>query len=417
MQGPAAAPLPTDARITTAGAAEPRMGGSAWRRLWPWAGPGRGDRDLGPLKLLVLQSTGFCNLDCRYCYLADRHVKSRMDPALVEPIVRKTIDSGFVKGGFSLLWHAGEPLTLPPAYYEEAMARMQAGRAASTCPDTDIAVHIQTNGVLINAEWCDFIRRQGVRIGISVDGPADLHDRMRVTRSGAGTHAATLAGIKRLQDAGIPFNTITVLTAEALERPEDLLRFYVDAGIRTVGFNVEEIEGENPTSSLSRVTPEAYAQFLKQFLELSRRTPGAPRVREFDAMHRLITGGGDTVVGQFTPFSIVSVDHLGNFGTFSPELLDVKSDRYGDFLIGNFKTDDYASAVRSRKYRRLNRDIAKGVAACRQSCSYFRLCGGGAPANKYFEHGSFEATETLYCRLTKKTVADVVLDDLERQLA
>jgi uncharacterized protein len=114
---------------------------------------------------------------------------------------------------------------------------------------------------------------------------------------------------------------------------------------------------------------------------------------------------------------ILSVDHAGNFSTWSPELLGQKSPEHGDFLLGNVRDDDPDALEGSPKFRRLRNEIERGVAACRESCEYFGVCGGGAPSNKYFENSTFASTETLHCRLSKKAVTDVLLERLEDALA
>ena len=114
----------------------------------------------------------------------------------------------------------------------------------------EVSHSFQTNGTLINPAWCDFIKKNQVRIGVSVDGPAFLHDAHRKTRKGKGTHDRVMAGIRCLQERGIEFHVISVLTQEALDHPEEIFRFYVENGIQRVGFNIEEIEGVNTSSTL-----------------------------------------------------------------------------------------------------------------------------------------------------------------------
>lgn len=114
-----------------------------------------------------------------------------------------------------------------------------------------------------------------------------------------------------------------------------------------------------------------------------------------------------------TPFGIVSVDCLGNISTFSPELLGQRNDVYHNFTFGNVRDGPLSLVESNSAFRKLNRDIQQGVMRCRESCAYFNVCGGGAPANKYYEHGTFTATETLYCRLTKKAIIDLVLEEVE----
>ena len=86
-------------------------------------------RIVGPLELLVLQPTPFCNLDCTYCYLPDRDSKRRMSDATLNRVFQFVFSSGIVEQGFTVVWHAGEPMVLPVAYYERAIEI--AGRAQS----------------------------------------------------------------------------------------------------------------------------------------------------------------------------------------------------------------------------------------------------------------------------------------------
>ena len=115
---------------------------------------------------------------------------------------------------------------------------------------------------------------------------------------------------------------------------------------------------------------------------------------------------------ETAPFAILSVDYRGNFASFSPELLGLPSRHYGDFLLGNVFADSLESAARGPRFAAIHRDIVAGIERCRGECPYFALCGGGAPANKYFENGSFDSTETLFCRFYRKSLADVLLDKL-----
>jgi uncharacterized protein len=366
----------------------------------------------GPLDLLVIQATPFCNLDCRYCYLPDRQNTGRISPAVLDRVFARVFESDLVgTGGFTVVWHAGEPLVLPPAFYAEAFAiAARHNRAGSPL------VHsYQTNATLIDDDWCEFIARHALRIGVSVDGPAFLHDRQRVTRAGRGTHRRVMAGIARLHRHRIPFHVITVLTRASLDYPDELYAFYVEHGIERVGFNIEEIEGPHRQSSLSGPDGERrFRQFLSRFYDLAVR-PGSPvRVREFDSMLGTILHGGGVPprAQETTPFAIVSVDHRGHFTSFSPELLGLSSARYGDFFLGNVETDSLAAAAGSPRFAAIHGDIVAGVEQCRRECPYFLFCGGGAPVNKLCENGSFASTETLFCRLNRQARLDVLLDKL-----
>lgn len=116
------------------------------------------------------------------------------------------------------------------------------------------------------------------------------------------------------------------------------------------------------------------------------------------------------------PFAIVNVDARGSMTTFDPELLAVQTDTYGDFVLGHVLSDSLVSIAASPKFERIHRDMRSGIARCKSECAYFGLCGGGAGSNKYWEHGTFDCSETQACRYRIKLTADVVLARLEEML-
>jgi uncharacterized protein len=368
----------------------------------------------GPLELLVVQPTPFCNINCSYCYLPDRQNTRRMSAATLEQTFAWVFASGLVRQPFTLLWHAGEPLVLPPDFYEQALELL--GRHNRD----GIPVHhsFQTNATLIDEAWCDLVRRHGIHVGVSVDGPAFLHDRHRRTRQGQGTLDRVLRGLHLLHDHGIPFHVITVLTADALLCPDELFDFYQEHGIRRVGFNVEEIEGPHTLSSLSgRDTPARFRDFFARFLELALTANPPLEVREFDSSAIALLGpryGPGARTQESRPWAIVNVDCEGNFSTYSPELLGTSSGGYESFTLGNVARDSLQSVLESPLYRRMEAEIGRGVERCRSECRYFPFCGGGAPANKLFENGRFDSTETLFCRLHRQVCLEVSLARLER---
>jgi uncharacterized protein len=319
----------------------------------------------------------------------------------------RVVESGIVGRELTIIWHAGEPLVLRPEWYAHAMDVLDARIPKSV----DVTYSIQTNAMLIDDDWCRFIREHPrLQIGVSVDGPAVLHDARRKTRSGKGTLAQALRGISKLREHEIPFHAITVLTYASLEFPDELHEFYEENGIGRVGFNVEEIEGSYTKSSLlARDAERRYRAFMRRFLDLVDEHHGLPVVREMDMAFGLMQtahAGEGIRDQQNAAWTIVSVGVDGGFTTFSPELIGVESADYGDFVVGNVLRDSFADAAASPRFLKLEEDINAGVEACRASCKYFEFCGGGAPANKYFENGTMRSTETLYCRLTKKALID-----------
>src|SRR5262249_11514026 len=115
------------------------------------------------------------------------------------------------------------------------------------------------------------------------------------------------------------------------------------------------------------------------------------------------------------PWAIVNVDCEGRFSTYSPELLGMSSPTHGSFTLGDVARDPLETVLASDRFQRLEDEIGRGVEMCRSSCAYFPFCGGGPPANKYFENGTFASTETLFCRLHKQVCVDVTLALMEQE--
>jgi len=373
----------------------------------------------GPLTLLVVQPTPYCNLDCDYCYLPNRSDRYRLTLEVLDAALDRVLESPYVQRDFTLLWHAGEPLTMPIAFYDEASARIRAALLRHGYPEGIIHQSVQTNATLINGDWCDCFERNGIDVGVSMDGPALLHDAHRVTRTGLGTHAASMRGMGWLQRRGIPFDVICVVTRASLQHPDEMFEFFLDNDILSVAFNMEETEGENRRSSLENEGTEAlYRRFIARFWERWRPHAERMRVREFEGLCSIASDNLRVdCTDMNNPFAIVNVDARGNISTFDPELLSVHTDTYGDFVLGHVQRDALASIAQSEKFQRIYRDMRSGVERCRAECDYFSVCGGGAGSNKYWEHGSFDCSETQACRYRVKITADVVLSGLEELLS
>ncbi len=368
---------------------------------------------VGPLELLVIQPTPFCNLDCSYCYLPDRLDKRKISLETLEKVFDWAFSSGLIRQDFTLLWHAGEPMVLPATFYEQATLVLE------RCNTSGFAVtqSLQTNATLVNDAWCDFIRRRNVQVGVSVDGPDFLNDRNRTTRSGGGTLERVLRGMQLLRDHDIFFDVITVLTSASLDYPDELFDFYIEHGISDVAFNVEEIEGPHVTSSLAGNGMEPrFRRFYSRFMDLALSSDPPLRVREFESSRSSIARPEELSrrTQENRPFGILNVDCEGNFSTYSPELLGLSSPRLGSFALGNVARDTLDSVLAMPRFIALDDEIRRGVDLCQDSCRYYPFCGGGPPGNKYFENGNFATTETLSCRLHKKATFDVALDKFER---
>jgi uncharacterized protein len=366
------------------------------------------------IQLLVVQPTPFCNIDCRYCYLPDRANKAVVSENTLKNLFGQVFASGWADDGLSVVWHAGEPMVLPIAFYRRAFALIDELKPA----EIPLNHSFQTNGTLLSDAWADFIVAAKINLGVSIDGPRRFHDMNRVNRAGRGTFDKAVAGVRLLRRRGVPFHVISVLTAESLASPSEMFDFYLAEGIDHVCFNVEESEGDHRSESFAEAGIEdAYYRFLSEFWRLSAAHPGKIKfIREIDDAQRNVLRPREANFSNqlTTPFAVISVDWSGNIATFSPELLGLKNALYDDFILGNVNRDRLDELADRPLLARMRADIDAGVAMCRESCEYFSVCGGGEPVNKLAENGSFATSETTYCRVTKMRATDLILDRLER---
>ncbi len=367
-------------------------------------------------RLLILQPTAFCNVDCDYCYLPNRIDRRTMNHDTAAAAARFVFESSLQAPDFTVVWHAGEPLVVRPAWYREAFARI-----AAEAPAGQAVPHaIQTNGMLIDEAWCDLFLEHSIRVGVSIDGPAFLHDARRRSRSGAGTHAKALAGLRLLKARGVATHAICVITDASLTHARELIAFFSDEGVSDVGFNIEEVEGVNLRSSLARPgVVEDFDAFFATALDEANRSNPPLRIREYRnalAMLRHPGFGGMNANSQNMPFAMLTVGVAGELFTFSPELAGLRSADYNDFVIGRLPGATVRSVLADPAFHRLWEDIRAGTSLCRDHCRYFNLCLGGAPVNKLSECGTFRATETLACKLAQQVIANVSLRHLENSI-
>jgi uncharacterized protein len=367
-----------------------------------------------PTCLVVIQPSPLCNINCRYCYLPNRLSTKRITPTILSRIYEYIFTLPSISDHLTIVWHAGEPLTLPISFYEKAFQYLDQYNTRRI----QVTHSFQTNGTLINQKWCDFIKQYHVKIGVSLDGPQHIHDLNRVDRSEKGTFERTMRGVRLLQENNIDASIIMVLTRYALDYPDEIWQFFREHHLTRICFNIEEIEGVNKQSSLG--TSEAidqYKHFFGRLLTLRETCQEeSPFIRELDlttSRIKLLTR--PVWSSENTPMAILSFDSEGNVSTFSPELLTARHENYGNFVFTNVNTgiSNDMQAGFNQKFVNACAEIQNGISKCKETCEYFAFCGGGAPSNKLHENGTFDSTETMRCKLRIKALIDVYLEHFE----
>jgi len=372
----------------------------------------------GPLELLIIQGSPFCNINCSYCYLPNRNDISKLSLTTIDAIFSNLFSTDIVRQDFTICWHAGEPLTVNKDFYRKAIA------IANSKNNTNYQIrnNVQTNATLINQEWCDFFKELDFKVSVSIDGPEFINDRCRVNRKGQGTFAKTMKGIEYLKKNDIEFSVITVVTDFTLDYADDFFAFFKSLNPLSVGLNVEEIENFNVASTLfeSENVFRRYHDFIGRLFELYYSDLSIDfYFREFAQLENFVFKKDKFMTGfgqQTVPYRIISVDVNGDFSTFSPELLNAKSKEHNNFAFGNVKHDNFLEVLASEKFKSIYTDILNGLMKCKKNCDYFSVCGGGTPSNKYAENGTFDSTETKHCKFKFQEVFDVFFENIEYEV-
>ncbi|WP_229928742.1 cyclophane-forming radical SAM peptide maturase AmcB [Kitasatospora xanthocidica] len=356
---------------------------------------------------IVVQPDGFCNAACGYCYLPDKDRRAPMTIEVAEAVARSIAEFATADDPVDLVWHAGEPLTLGVPRFTELADPFEDLRQEGR-----LQHYVQTNGTLISDRWCEFFASREVRVGVSIDGPADCNTE-RVDRRGKPIFDRITRGIDHLRRHEIGFSALAVVTAAGIGRPEELLEFFAELGCHTVGFNIEESEG----ASTDRPTPtfEDATDFWRRAIAWTRSNPRLA-VREIDRLGgylRALRAGGGWRHVLIDP--IPTISSAGEVVLLSPELSGVKAPRYQNFRAGNILELSLRRMLADAHQLRYVDEFPTGLDACEATCEFFDFCRGAQAGNRYFENGRFDTTETNYCRVSRQALLTALSDTVRTE--
>ena len=189
-----------------------------------------------PLYVMLKPAGGLCNLACHYCYYTEKQTLYAhdgwqvMSDDVLETFIRQYIEAQTMPEVL-FTWHGGEPLMRPLSFYRRALElqrRYARGRHIDNC--------IQTNGTLLNDDWCAFFKENNFLVGLSVDGPQVFHDEYRRSRTGRPSWRDVMRGIRLLQKHGVEWNAMAVVNGSNADHPLEFYRFFKDIGCRFLQF-------------------------------------------------------------------------------------------------------------------------------------------------------------------------------------
>jgi uncharacterized protein len=344
---------------------------------------------------IIMQPTTFCNLDCAYCYLPDRRRKRDMSTAVATAVASAIPDTWSARAELEIVWHGGEPLAAGHRRLVELLEVFEPLRREGRIKHV-----VQTNATLITDDWCEVFGTFEVSVGVSLDGPRPANGN-RLDLRGRPAFDRISSGIDVLRRHGIDFSAIAVVSADSVCGAAEILDYLEALDCRLVGFNMEEKEGANhrggtPSMELSR-------SFWRDVFTWTETHPTMP-VREVQRMFDFLAldpVGRATDVAHDT---IPSVAYNGDVVLLSPELVGIRDERYGDFVAGSVLVDSLPTIIDRAMELDYVREFTRGVQRCKATCEYFAFCQGSHAGNRYFEHGTFTATETQHCRNSTQAV-------------
>ena len=345
------------------------------------------------LNLLIKPVGSGCNLRCEYCYYLDKSDFSPGRPLTMsdELIERCICEFIAAQSGPCVRfdWHGGEPTLLGPDTLRKII-RWQKKYAGSR----QIANSLQTNGTLLTHEWCNFFHENNFLIGISLDGPAHVHDRYRRDTLGRPTFERVMHGLDLLKTHNVEFNTLSVITDYSAAYPLEIFRFLKRVGSHYMQFapavdllTEKALPAKPDTSSTGKlapwsVAPLQYGNFLNTiFDEWLIADVGSYFVVTFDALLAKWCG--------LEPANCALADTCGK-----GPAMEIGGDVYlcdhyvfPDYCLGNIQQQSLHSLLLSDRLLRFGEQKSAGLPAVCRRCEYLNLCAGECPKHRTVQQG------------------------------
>ena len=354
-----------------------------------------------------------CNLRCRYCFYTEKEALFeddqglRMSDEVLEAYVRKYIASQNCPE-INFAWQGGEPTLMGVDFFRKAVELQK-----KYANGKRITNSLQTNGILLDDEWCEFLAEENFLVGLSIDGPKELHDKYRVDRGGRPTFDKVMASLKRMRKHGVEFNALASVTPESTEKPLEIYNFLKEAGVSFVQFIpiVERLPDEeakelgldlaeprpwdpdSPTEVTEwSVTAEQYGNFLIAiFDEWVKKDVGRFYVQIFDialsawvgqdpSLCNFSTNCGNAMIIEYNG-DVYSCDHFV----------------YPDHRLGNILEDSPEDMVAREPVRKLGDFKWTGLPRKCRNCDVLFICHGGCPKNRFIETKSGEPGLNYLC--------------------
>ena len=339
--------------------------------------------------LLAKPTGAICNLDCTYCFFLDKELlypgsKFRMSDEVLERYIRQLIES-HQTDSVNIAWQGGEPTLMGLDFYHRATELAEKYRR----PGMTFLHTMQTNGTLLDDEWAAFFKEHNFLIGISIDGPAGLHDVYRVDKGGAPTFDKVMRGLRLLQKHEVDYNILTTVNRVNADQPLTVYRFIRDEigadwmqfipVVERINQDGRTLYQEGDTVSERSVTPEQFGRFLSTiFDEWVRNDVGRIYVQTFEAAVRNWVGmpsSGMCVFNETCGLGL-AIEHNGDL---------YACDHFVEpnYFLGNIQDEHMIELVASEQQVKFGQDKRDTLPQYCLDCDVRFACHGECPKNRF----------------------------------
>ena len=363
--------------------------------------PGTADTVAGPpaFHLLAKPTGSTCNLACAYCFFLDKErlypgVRARMSDDVLERYVAQLIEAHRAPE-VTIAWQGGEPTLMGLEFFRRAVA------CAARHARPGMVVHhtIQTNGTRLNGDWAAFFKEHDVLVGLSIDGPRELHDRYRRDKGGRPTFDRVMRGLAELRERDVAWNALTAVHAGNAEHPAEVYRFLRDECGATFIQLIPIVERPNrdgvpfgDAATDRSVTARQWGRFLSGvFDEWLRHDVGTVYVQLFDvALANWYGEPSGLCVHSPTCGTALALEFNGDL---------YSCDHFVEpaHLLGNIRDRHLGELVGSARQRRFGQDKRDTLPAFCRSCDVLFACHGGCPKDRFISAPDGEAGLNYLC--------------------
>ena len=367
--------------------------------------------------LLAKPSGSACNIDCQYCFFLSKEAlypgeRQRMSEETLEEYIRQLLESHRT-AHVTIAWQGGEPTLMGLPFFQRSIELVEKYRRS----EQEVQFTFQTNGIALNDDWAAFLKQHDVLVGLSVDGPRELHDRYRVTRGGKGTFDLVMRGFSFLRKHGVRRNILCTVNAANQHHGRAVYQFFRDElqadwiqfipiveratpdtlPIANLGWGDHTGQGRilyTQTGSLvtnRSVHGRQYGQFLIDiFEEWIRRDVGITFVQLFDVTLEAYFGRYTLCIHAPTCGLGPTIEHNGDL---------YSCDHYVEpgYLLGNIHQTHMLELVASPQQRKFGLDKRDALTAQCRSCEVRPLCNGGCPKDRFVASRDGESGHNYLC--------------------